>query len=101
MTDTARLRTSPWAPAGASSLTSTIEASGAWKWIGLKVPALIGPWGSRADLMATSTPAPVVASVEFTTPGTWGLEPAKSATISSPRTVSVSRMSTGSRRPSP
>ena len=52
------------------------------------------------DLTATNTPAPVTASDEFTTPGTWGFEPAKSATMPSPSTVSSIRTSTGSSRPS-
>ena len=50
----------------------------------------------QGDLTATNTPAPVTASDEFTTPGTWRFEPAKSATMPSPSTVSSIRTSTGS-----
>src|SRR5438445_7234449 len=66
VTDTARLRTSPWAPAGASPRTSTMEASGARSRIARNTPWLIGPSGSSADLIATKTPAPVVARLELT-----------------------------------
>ena len=99
-TDTARLRTSPWAPAGASLRTSTTLAAGARSSMGRNAPSFTAPPGSRVDLTATNTPAPVTASDEFTTPGTWGFEPAKSATMPSPATVSSSRTSTGSSRPS-
>ena len=100
ITESARFRTSPCAPAGASARTSTIEASGALSVIGRNAPSFTAPRGSSAALSATNTPAPATASEEFTTPGTCGLLPAKSATISSPATVSARRISTGSKRPS-
>src|SRR5689334_8210277 len=81
ITDRDRLRTSACAPAGASGLTSTIDASGAVKLIGRNEPPLAAPPGSSVDFSATNTPAPATASEEFTGPGTCGLEPAKSATI--------------------
>ena len=97
--DTTRFLTSPWAPAGASGRTSTIDASGARSVMARNAPLLTGPCGSSVDFRATNTPAPATASEEFTTPGTWGLEPSKSATTWSPSTTSFRRISTGSRRP--
>ncbi len=99
-TDTARLRTSPWAPAGASLRTSAMEPGGARSSMGRKAPWFTAPPGSSVDFTATNTPAPVTASEEFTTPGTCGLEPAKSAMMRSPATVSLTRISTGSSAPS-
>ena len=69
VTDTPRLRTSPCAPAGASSRTSKIDASGALSVMGRNAPSFTCPPGSSVALMATKTPAPATARKSKPRPG--------------------------------